>query len=255
MRKRTLALITILRIQVVNSLAVCDQDVIAEAFNEGLLSFLVLNCFVEDANNYKTIQGTIPLDASACLSEFIRTQAGSGSHPLHQGSQCASQMQIFIENIINIRPSFAGFTYTLGRLQFQFDYTSWSSTLAPEIEAFSIATGASFGTKLCNGYQVRDMQQGYNAQIGLIKAGTGGPSYEWPPTVRVSPNGQDFCYTCYGQFVYYISAHSNTSLNNILFHSKRFLLITTFSLTNRNNLSSIDFQNDRLYNATSFLHL
>ena len=186
-------------------LAPCDQNVVTQAFAEGFFDHVLLNCVIDDTGTKLTIAGKSPVDQAVCLSLFVTEYKDVGPYPLIPGTSCGAQLQNFIGSSRNIRPSLAGYTYNAvtQKLQFDFDYTSWSTTYGPIFLSFASSAGATMGANLCTGYMVRDLAK-KKTLAGLVIAGAGGVNFDWLSFPDIGA-----CTLCYGQFMQYIATRAS----------------------------------------------
>lgn len=183
------------------TLAPCDQNVVGQAFREGFLTHVLMNCITDDPGTGHTISGSTPVDPALCFGLFASKYKDVGPYPLISGTSCGSELQNFVLNIMNVRPSLGGFSYNLDTrsVDFTFNYADWSSTYAPKFLSFAGTSGTTMGSSLCTGYQVRDLAK-KNIMASLVKQAAGGPVFGWPTTPE-----NDYCILCYAQFVFYLT--------------------------------------------------
>jgi hypothetical protein len=183
------------------SLAPCDQTVVGKAFNQGFFTHVLMQCVADDPVTEKTISGDERVDPAVCLALFITKFIGQPYNPLDSETECLIALETFVGTVENVRPSLAGFTYSHRdkSVDFQFDYDSWSSTFGPKFLEFADSAGATMGSSLCTGYQVRDLAKEY-VVIDLLIAGAGGTPFNWPTFPE-----NDYCSICYAQFLEYLS--------------------------------------------------
>ena len=185
------------------NLAPCDQNVVGQVFSEGFFQFAVMNCVVDNPATGQSITGLTPVDPAACLALFITKYKDVGPYPVNSGLSCGVELQGFVSRILNIRPSLAGFSFNFGtgKVDFNFNYLTWSATYGPKFLSFASTSGATMGSSLCTGYQVRDLAKA-NTMALLVKQAAGGAVFGWPAS-----STNDFCIICYAQFLQYLATN------------------------------------------------